>query len=99
VLVHQITGRGWLLLEGEIDFERAPQFADALTEALSTMDGTLRIDVGGVSFLDSWGIALLAGAWREANQRGAAVVLHGASESVRRLLEICAMAPLFEWEA
>jgi anti-sigma B factor antagonist len=96
--VHQTTGQATLRLVGEIDFETAPRFVDALADALERMDGVLCIDLAAVTFLDSWGLALLAGAWRDADGRGAVVVVRGANPAVRRLLEICAMATLFEWE-
>lgn len=53
-----------VLVAGEIDRDVAPQFRTALVEAARSHPSLLIVDMGGVAFLDSAGLAVLVGVHR-----------------------------------
>ena len=55
-------GRGTAYLEGEIDHHNAAALRECIDEAVEKhRPETLRIDFGGVSFMDSSGVGLVIG--------------------------------------
>jgi anti-sigma B factor antagonist/stage II sporulation protein AA (anti-sigma F factor antagonist) len=90
------TADGVTVLEvsGEVDLETADQLRDAGINALSPYAGTLRIDLAGVTFIDSTGLAALV---QIRNHAGAAhhVVIQNARPNVQRILEITGLDKVF----
>jgi anti-sigma B factor antagonist len=78
-----VTSRaGVVVVAGEIDLSNAP----VLDEHLSAVEGTLDLDLTGVSFLGSAGINLLV---QQLRRRGSGRVrILAMSPTVRRMLEI-----------
>lgn len=68
---------------GEIDLATAGELGAALEPLLASGDGPVVIDVGGVSFIDSSGLAVLA----HAAASGRPVVLRHPSKIVVRVIE------------
>ena len=79
-----------VVVGGELDLATAPDLADALTTVLRALDPASRVavDLGGTTFVDSSGLAVLVAAHRAATARGQRVVLSGAQPQVRRVLEV-----------
>ena len=82
---------GWgprvrIVVIGELDAASEPVLRAEVDQALERLDsgGVLTIDLGAVSFLDSWGTAPLDAALAGTARRGAALVL--ARPSARSLL-------------
>ena len=78
---------------GELDLSTAPRLREAIEEAL---DGgrDVAVDLGGCSFIDSSGIAVLAGiAWRLKSE-GRAVEIRGINERIRYIFELSGLASL-----
>jgi anti-anti-sigma factor len=58
-------GTSVLVVEGELDMLTAPQLSHALDEALGAAPPVLVVDLSGVTFMDSAGLAVLLTAHRE----------------------------------
>jgi anti-sigma B factor antagonist len=89
-------GTAVLEVHGEIDTLTAPAFTAATTELVNGSDATLVIDLSGVRFLASSGLAVLITAANEAEERGARLRLVVATRAVRRPLEITGTDQLFD---
>jgi anti-sigma B factor antagonist len=74
---------------GDIDLATAPVLSDAIGRALAT-DGaaTVRVDLSGIRFLDSSGIALLLKARRDADERSITFGVVGAQGVALQVLEL-----------
>jgi len=80
---------------GEVDIETAPQ----LDDCLKSLDGaSVTVDFSGVTFMDSSGIAVLAGAAKRSGERVGVVVLRGVHPRERRVLEITGMDSVLKIE-
>jgi anti-anti-sigma factor len=79
-----------LRVVGEIDLRTGPQFQEAIEESLeSRPGGRLVIDLSAASFLGSVGLAALAEAARQAEERPAVLrIVVGTNRVVRRPLEM-----------
>jgi anti-sigma B factor antagonist len=75
-------------VRGEIDMATAPQFRQELEHHLSHGPSDLRIDLSGVSFMDSAGLHALLIATRTAHLIGAQIALVATSPQVDRLLAV-----------
>jgi anti-sigma B factor antagonist len=75
-------------VRGEIDVASAPLFRQELEHHLSHGPSELRIDLSGVSFMDSSGLHALLVAVRTANLIGAQIALVATSPQVDRLLSV-----------
>jgi anti-sigma B factor antagonist len=81
-----------LHVRGEVDIATAPQFRRELDDHLSRGPSDLRIDLSGVSFMDSSGVHALLVAVRTGHLIGAHVALTGTSPQVDRLLGVVGVA-------
>lgn len=77
-----------LSLDGELDMASLPDIEAALDALLTRSPGPLRIDVAGLEFLDSSGMAVLI---RLANHF-TPVETHHATGPVRRVIEVLGLA-------
>lgn len=86
-----------LTLRGEYDVWRR----DELREALERLDhtGDLTIDLSATTLLDAGSVALLIALRHRLQERtpGARVILLNAPRIVKRVLELCEAAGLFEF--
>jgi anti-sigma B factor antagonist len=78
-----------VLVAGEIDVASRPLLDDAIREAVAA-DGTesVVVDLSGVTFLDSSGIAALLKGRRVADEHQVAYRVTGARDLVQRVLEM-----------
>lgn len=75
-------------VRGDVDAVSAPALRDALAAAIDGDPGTVRIDMAGVTFLDSVGISVLVASFNRAEDAGVAFELMSVPPSSRRVLEI-----------
>lgn len=78
-----------LVVEGEVDMQTAPRLRMALDEQLAT-GAPFILDLCGVSFLDSTGVAVLARAAR--GMRTPLALACAEASAVHRVLEITGLA-------
>ena len=85
-------------IEGEIDLASAARVREPIDQAWAADAGLrhLVLNVKGISFLDSTGIAVILGRYRAVHTRGGRVVLVGANSRVRRMLELSGALRLLE---
>lgn len=84
---------------GEVDLSTAPLIADHL-EAIAAGDVVhLVIDLEGVTFMDSNGVALLLGAWRRAAQEGWTLTLANTPPVVADVLTTCGLLDVLPFGA
>ncbi len=72
---------------GELDVAAAERVGEAFDEAID-MPGPVELDMRGCSFVDSTGIATLVGAARRLHEDGRALLIKGARQRVRGILEL-----------
>lgn len=89
-------GQDVLVVSGDVDLASAHEFvaaAGAWTERAT--EGPLRLDLGGVTFLDSTGISALLEIRRAAASAGVDVVVVEQSAAVDRVLAVAGITDLF----
>jgi anti-sigma B factor antagonist len=87
-----------LSASGEIDSTSAPTVRKYLDAVLDGEVQELTIDLGGVTFLDSAGLCVLAAAHRRAQDQGVRMRVLAASRAVIRPLQITGLWDLLEAE-
>ena len=70
---------------GEVDIETAPRMRAALGAAIDAGQPVV-VDLGAVTFMDSFGFGVLAAAHRQGARAGTPVLLRAVSQRIRRLL-------------
>ena len=85
IVPYDVDGTRIVRVAGEIDMLTAQQ----LEEALAGCNGSaVRVDLAGVTFLDSSGIAVLLRAHERAVKRGAELKVANAASNVLRVFEV-----------
>ncbi|MEE6308075.1 STAS domain-containing protein [Plantactinospora veratri] len=74
--------------DGEIDMSTADSLRDCLDELLDQKPEKVVVDLAGVTFLDSSGIATLVRAYNRALNQGAGLNVVNCQANVRRVLEL-----------
>ncbi|MFD5745223.1 STAS domain-containing protein [Streptomyces massasporeus] len=75
-------------VSGELDYVSGPVVRAELMNLIARVEGLLVLELSGVSFCDSAGLNVLLQAWKQADMRGAFVVLADVSGPVRRILQM-----------
>ena len=85
-------------LNGRIDVDSSPDLRDCLLAILSEepLPGAIIVDLAGVPYIETSGIATLIEALRIARHHQAIFCLQGLSGSVLRLFEVTGVLALFE---
>ena len=91
------TGRV-LTVAGEVDSSTAPSFRAVVDSAFADSVPALTIDLDGVTFLDSAGLCVLAGAHRRAVQGGVLLRVVASNRAVIRPLQITGLYDLLAVE-
>jgi anti-sigma B factor antagonist len=89
-------GAAVLWVQGEVDTLTATLFADAVAELVDGPEPTLVVDLTGVTFLASSGLAVLIQGAHRAEERNARLRLVVATRAVWRPLEITGTDQLFD---
>ena len=84
-----------LVLEGEIDLHEAPRLREGLREALERHPACLFVDLTGVTFIDSSGLAVLIEAMQRVNAYGGKLVLYGIHNTVEAIFHIARLDQVF----
>lgn len=88
------NGAAIAALEGEIDLQQAPALRRALLECLQEKTAMI-VDLGGVSYIDSSGIACLVEAFQAARKDGSYFALAAVSPGAMRVLELARLDTVF----
>src|SRR5947209_8487284 len=82
--------------KGPLTEPDAPGLKEELTHALSASLGRVVLDMSSIPFIDSRGLEVLVEVCEEMGESGQALKLCAASKTVREVLELTELAPLFE---
>ena len=83
-------------IHGRITVENSGEMRTTLSNALRAKSAKLSVDLSGLSYIDTSGLATLVEAVRTANKQGTRLVLAGVHDQPRYLLEITHLDRLFE---
>lgn len=87
-------GRLVLKLKGEVDLEHSPAVRKLLLDAVARRRNVL-VDLAGVDYIDSSGIACLVEALQAAQKNGFALALVAVSHRVMRVLALARLDKVF----
>ncbi len=85
-------------VRGELDLATSPVLDRAILAALAPGITVLTLDLGGVGFLDSSGIASLVAALRNTRARDVRLVLGGVTRQCRMTIGLSGLSELFGLE-
>jgi anti-sigma B factor antagonist len=91
-----VPGTVLLTVRGEVDTLTAPTFTTAAEELLTTAGDALIVDLTGVRFLASSGLAVLISSAHRAEERKLRLRLVVSTRAVLRPIEITGTADLFD---
>ena len=85
-----------LLVEGDIDLYSSPKLRKAMLELVPKAAGAVGIHLGGVTYMDSSGVATLVEGLRSAKDHKKDFVLLQPSSAVMKVLELARLDSVFE---
>lgn len=83
-------------MQGRITVENSGEMRTALANALRTKPATVSVDLSGVSYMDTSGLATLVEAARIAREQGTRLILGGIHDQPRYFFEITHLDRLFD---
>ncbi|MEY2565144.1 MAG: anti-sigma factor antagonist [Verrucomicrobiota bacterium] len=84
-----------LSLEGEIDLHVSPQVAASLSAIIQKKPERVVVDLSGVTYIDSSGLAVLIEGMQNVDAYGGKFVLAGLQDNVRPIFEIARLDQVF----
>ena len=94
---HHTTERDGALVvafTGDVDLQSSPEARKALLDAVGR-GGNVVVDLSGVGYIDSSGVASLVESLQTARKSGGALVLASVSESALRVLQLARLDKVF----
>jgi len=85
----------FLPLEGEIDLHRSPRVERSLTSMIKKRPDRVVVDLSGVTFIDSSGMAVLIRAMQDMKEYGGKLSLTGVNANVRPIFETARLDQVF----
>ena len=85
-----------LVLAGEIDLHESPHIREAIAPMIERKTPRLLIDLGGVSYIDSSGLAVFIDAMQHVQSYGGHLALFGLRESVRNIFKVARLDQVFK---
>lgn len=83
-------------VSGNIDMSNSPEVRKALLSEIRQRGVKVVLNLSGVQYIDSSGVASLIEALKAARDSGSRFVLFGLNESAREVLKISRLLKLFE---
>jgi anti-anti-sigma factor len=98
ISVDQVGKDAMVRLSGRVDVDSSPDLRDRLRALLSekTLPQTIIVDLAGVSYIETSGVATLIEALRVARHHEISFRLQGLSGATLRLFEVTGVLALFE---
>ena len=94
-VVREEQGRVVVSFEGDVDLESSPQAREVLLEAVGSGREVL-VDLSGVSYIDSSGVASLVEALQTAKRNGSFFALAAVQGTALRVLELARLDRVFQ---
>lgn len=95
----QLTSQGdaqVLSLSGELDYHSSPELREKLTELTSKQAPKILVDLSGVDYMDSSGIATFVEAFQKTKRYQGRLILAALTPTVRGVFEIAKLDSIFE---
>jgi anti-sigma B factor antagonist len=92
----QSTDGSTIRVVGEVDLYSSPELRKAILKAVPTADESLAINLEGVTYIDSSGVATLVEGLRSAREHGTEFILVAPSPAVMQVLELARLDSIFE---
>jgi anti-sigma B factor antagonist len=83
-------------VEGDIDLYSSPELRTAVLKAVPRATTGVGVHLGGVTYMDSSGVATLVEGLRSAKENGKTFSLVAPSTSVMKVLELARLDSIFE---
>ena len=83
-------------VSGEVDLYSSPELRKSILKTVPSARGTLAIDLSGVTYIDSSGVATLVEGLRSAGKNDTGFVLVSPSSAVMQVLELARLDSVFE---
>ena len=83
-------------VEGQVDMHTSPELRSALKQGLLDKSSPIVVDLGGVTFIDSSGLATLIEALQAVGRYGGKLRLCGLSPEVRKLFDLARLNEVFD---
>ncbi|MHC5251239.1 STAS domain-containing protein [Listeria kieliensis] len=83
-------------ISGEIDAYTAPKLKEALDGYQNKENFTLKVDLSDVGYMDSTGLGVFVGLFKNLRTKNSELVLMGLSERLYRLFEITGLSEIIE---
>ena len=100
-MVYEVRSEGdttIVALSGDVDLENSPQVRSVLLDSVRDKRGIL-VDMSGVSYIDSSGIASLVEAYQSARRARTMFALVAVSDAAMRVLELARLDQVFSIHA
>ncbi|MBR2448372.1 MAG: anti-sigma factor antagonist [Clostridia bacterium] len=86
-------------LSGELDHHTAKDMRESIDNAIElNMPSLLVLDFSGITFMDSSGIGLVMGRYRNLQKTGASLHISGASQSIYKVMKLAGIEKLAKLE-
>lgn len=88
------TEQGAIALSGEVDFSSSNTLRAALDDFIKASSGEVKLDLSGLTYLDSSGLAVLIGLRKKLDAKGRELVvtaIHINAEKVFRLTQVAGL--------
>ena len=92
-------GTARLVMTGELDFTTADEASAGVAKALAEGVGVLELDLAGLKFIDSSGMAVVMDAYTGAQERGTAFRIVALTPYLRHLIEVVALDDVLDLPA
>ena len=92
----QGSGESVIQVSGEVDLYSSPELRKVILKHIPSSGGDLAVDLSGVTYIDSSGVATLVEGLRSARKKDAGFVLVSPSSAVRQVLELARLDSVFE---
>jgi anti-sigma B factor antagonist len=83
-------------VSGNIDMSNSPEMRRTLLRELREKGSRVVLNLSGVAYIDSSGVASLVEGLKAARESGSRFILFGLSDSAREVLKISRLLKLFE---
>ena len=91
------TSNGLVIrVQGEVDLYSSPELRKVILKAIPSAGVDLAIDLSGVTYIDSSGVATLVEGLRSARENGIGFALAAPSPAVMQVLELARLDSVFE---
>jgi anti-sigma B factor antagonist len=85
-----------ITVEGEVDLYSSPELREAVLEAVPRSSDGVVVNLAGVSYMDSSGVATLVEGLRSAKKHDRSFALESPSAAVTKVLELARLDRVFE---